>query len=121
MCLGNSFRDTISFGSEGKKYSNTTDLTTGQNQQRVDSEPIIVMKYIGLRNVFPNDPKCSVYDLFACCCGSQFSLIKGVGYIGGARSSIASMETFHIYQKFKDILKFLLSENRSPISRSFAR
>ena len=113
--------DTISVGGEDKRYSNTNDLKIGQNHQRMDSKPIMTMKYIGFRNVFPINPKCSIFDLFACCCGNQFSLQNGAGYIGGARSSIASMETFHIYQKFKDILKFLLSENRSPISRSFAR
>ena len=121
LYLGNSVMETNSFGREEKQYSNGTDLKLGQYPQRVDSESIMMTKYLGVRNVFPNNPKCSIYNLFACCCGSQFSLKKGSGYIGGARSSIASMETYHIYQKFKDILKFLSSENRSPISRNFAR
>ena len=90
-------------------------------QSILDLEPI-TMKYIGSENIFPQDPRCSLVDLFTCCCRKQFSLTDGqTGFIGGVDSSIASMEVFHLYQKLKDILKFISTENRSPMSRVIAR
>ena len=90
-------------------------------QSLLDLEPITT-KYIGSVNVFPTDPRCSKVDLFNCCCRQQFSVNSGsMGFIGGVDSSIASMEVFHLYQKLKDILKYISSENRSPMSRGIAR
>ena len=92
-----------------------------QDQSRLELSPSMT-KYIGAaRKVFPINPACSNTNLFECCCRKQFSMKYGSGFIGGAHGCIASMETFHLYQKFKDILKFISSENPSPISRGLAR
>ena len=104
----------------------TNENITGNNdilvyQSKLDLEPITT-KYIGSVNIFPRDPQCSIVDIFTCCCRQQFSLTKGsIGFIGGVDSSIASMEIFHLYQKLKDILKYISTENRSPMSRGLAR
>ena len=90
-------------------------------QSKLDLEPITI-QYIGSVSIFPRDPQCSMVDIFTCCCRQQFSLTKGsIGFIGGVDSSIASMEIFHLYQKLKDILKYISTENRSPMSRGMAR
>ena len=99
--------------------SDNTDILVYQS--KLDLEPITI-KYIGSENIFPRDPHCSIIDLFTCCCRQQFSLTEGtVGFIGGMDSSIASMEVFHLYQKLDDILKYITTENRSPMSRGIAR
>ena len=103
------------------KNNNSSDHDILVYQSKLDLEPITI-KYIGSRSIFPRDPQCSMVDIFTCCCRQQFSLIEGsIGFIGGVDSNIASMEVFHLYQKLKDILKYISTENRSPMSRGTAR
>ena len=90
-------------------------------QSKLDLEPITI-QYIGSVSIFPRDPQCSMVDIFTCCCRQQFNLDKGsIGFIGGVDASIASMEIFHLYQKLNDILKYISTEDRSPMSRGIAR
>ena len=104
-----------------QKDNNTTSKKIIEYQSLLDLEPITI-KYIGSENVFPRDRRCSTVDLFSCCCRQQFRMNTGSsGFIGGVHSSIAAMEVFHLYQKLKDILKYISSENRSPMSRGIAR
>ena len=95
-------------------------LGSNEFYSKQNLDPIMI-QYIGSNKVFPKDPRCPGTDLLECCCRQEFNLNKGPGFIGGVESSIASMEVFHLYQKFKDISKYISSENRSPMSKGLAR
>ena len=105
-------------GDDYQIYNDEQGLNEYYSQQTLDP---IMIQYIGSNKVFPNDPRCPGANLLECCCRQEFSLNKGPGFIGGVESSIASMEVFHLYQKFKDISKYISSENRSPMSKGLAR
>ena len=105
-------------GDDYQIYNDGVGLNEYYSQQTLDP---IMIQYIGSNKVFPNDPRCPGANLLECCCRQEFSLNKGPGFIGGVESSIASMEVFHLYQKFKDISKYISSENRSPMSKGLAR
>ena len=105
-------------GDDYQIYNDELRLNEYYSQQTLDP---IMIQYIGSNKVFPNDPRCPGANLLECCCRQEFSLNKGPGFIGGVESSIASMEVFHLYQKFKDISKYISSENRSPMSKGLAR
>ena len=105
-------------GDDYQIYNDGVGLNEYYSQQTLDP---IMIQYIGSNKVFPNDPRCPGANLLECCCRQEFSLNKGPGFIGGVESSIASMEVFHLYQKFKDISKYISLENRSPMSKGLAR